>query len=316
MFGPVKRSNGHNGLELIVRCPVCGKKKLTVNATSGIYKCWHGCMSGNVSTLFKDVQLARSDAVASRGPVLPLSEMSKRDSPGKLTALSTLPDSHPAIQYLTSRGFDPVELEQVYQLCYCGEGKDYMDGVFSTTNTIIIPVFFGGKMVGWQSRLLYTPDKLSSEMCESLGFIKDEDGDWVRPPKYFTMYGLDKGRILYNHDWARQSNLVVVCEGVFDALAVGRCAVAAFGKSLTDTQVNLVKSNWDLAVLLLDPDANKESNQLDLRLTNSISLKLEGYKDAGEAPRMEIWRQIAAAIENNPEHKRYGKTLADYNFLV
>jgi ribosomal protein L37AE/L43A len=41
-FGKVIISNGANGIEFITTCPVCGRQKLTINANTGIYKCW-GC---------------------------------------------------------------------------------------------------------------------------------------------------------------------------------------------------------------------------------------------------------------------------------
>jgi DNA primase len=166
--------------------------------------------------------------------------------------------------------------------------------------------------------LLYDPDKLDDRACEALELIKDEDGDWVKPPKYFTMPGLDKGKIFYNYDWARQSNMVVVCEGVFDAIAVGRCAVAAFGKGLTDEQVNMLRAYWDLVVVLLDPgDAEKEMIALSKKLpVNTLYMMLRGYKDAGEAPREEIWRQIDMAVQQNPDLASGGRGLETYHFVV
>jgi hypothetical protein len=59
-----------------------------------------------------------------------------------------------------------------------------------------------GKLVGWQSRLLYTPDNMTDDECEAMGFVKDDDKDWVKPPKYWTSPGLEKGRVLFNYDWA------------------------------------------------------------------------------------------------------------------
>ena len=314
-FGSVRRGHGKHGLELITRCPICKKQKLSINAKSGLYQCWRGCIAGHVDKLMSDVKMARTE-LAEVKRAAPLA--GNVDLPGDLIPLTSLEDSHQAIQYVKNRGFDPRMLDEQFGIRYCGAGKSYAGGLFNTTNTLMIPVYMGGILIGWQARLLYNPDELNDNMCEALRFIKDEDGDWVRPPKYFTMPGLDKGRILYNYDWARQSNLVVVCEGVFDAIAVGRCAVATFGKGVTEQQARLLKAYWDLVVILLDPgDADKEMDKLDHTIpVNSIRVQLKGYADAGETPREEIWRQIDETIRQNDELSNANIGLENYRFIV
>lgn len=318
-YGEVKRQGGHNGLEFIVRCPVCTKRKLSINARSGMYQCWHGCMCGHVDNLFKDVELTRIAEAHARQRAAPVEV--KVDMPGELIPLTDLPYEHQALSYLRSRNFDPIELDKVYGMRYCREGKTYAKGLFNTSNTIVIPIYVQGVVTGWQARLLYNPDSLSDEVCEALGFIQDEDGTYVKPPKYFTMPGFDKGKMCWNFDWARQGNLVVVTEGIFDAMAVGRSAIATFGKGVTEYQSNLLKAYWDLVVILLDPgDAEKEMVKLENSLSKcsvaALYVMLEGYKDAGEAPRMEIWRQIDKAISNNKVLAAAGKTLDTYRFYV
>lgn len=318
-YGEVKHQNGHNGLELVVKCPVCGKRKLNVNPKKGIYKCWHGCMSGMVYNMFDEVQLAKIEAETA----------SKREAPkdlgfqppGELVSLMELPAEHPATTYLRDRGFDPLVLDKVYGMRYCRIGRKYMQGRFDTSNTIVIPFYFNGVAVGWQSRLLYNPDDLPDDVCEVLGFERDAKGKFERPPKYFTMPGIDKGKLLWNFDWARQGDLVVVCEGIFDAMAVGRCAVATFGKSVTDAQIALFKSYWKLVVLLLDPgDAEPDMIRITRALRAGgaypVYVMLKGYKDAGEAPRMEIWRQIDEAVRNDKQLAQAGITLDRFKFLV
>lgn len=318
-FGPVKRSRGKNGIELITRCPKCGKNKLTVNAENGIYKCWRGCMSGTVKTLFHDIQISNAFVKDQRTRQV---KNTRVDLPGELIPLKDLDKGHVAVQYLLHRGFDPYELDSLYSFKYCIRGKKYAGGLFDTTNTIIIPVIINNELIGWQSRLLYNPDDIEDDKTkEALGFIKDDDGDWIKPPKYFTMPGLDKGKILWNYDWARQSEIIVICEGVFDAIKVGRCAVAAFGKSLTNEQINLIKTYWKLAVILLDPgDAINEMRKLELALSGAsvipITVYLQGYKDAGEAPREEIWRQIDNTIRNNTAFQNANIGLESFQFII
>ena len=309
-YGAVKRSRGKHGLELITKCPVCGKKKLSVNANTGHYQCWHGCISGHIDSLLGDVKIARIDAATRPAPV-----GRQWLDPGTVVPLSGLEDDHHVITYLKRRGFDPKLLETTYGLRYCTEGKPFAKGFFNTTNTLIIPVYMGGELIGWQSRLLYDPDKIPDEECGAMGFQQDPDGEWLRPPKYFTMPGINKAEILWNYDWARQSRIVVICEGVFDAIAVGRCAVATFGKGVSEHQRGYIGAYWDLAIALLDPDAETENLQLKQSLDAvipTVCLSLKGYKDAGEAPQLEIWRQIDQAMQaNNPPLK-----LENYRFII
>ena len=314
-YGAVKRSRGRHGLELLVQCPICKKRnKLSINANTGMYQCWHGCISGHIDKLLGDVKAARFDQQEFRKPAPTAGPV---DLPGELIRLVDLDQDHQAVQYLVGRGFNVKELDELYGLRYCREGKRYAGGLFNTSNTIVIPVYANGLLTAWQSRLLYNPDKIEDpEVMEALGWRQDEDGEWVRPPKYFTAPGWDKGKNFLNWDWARQGNLVVVVEGAFDAFAVGRCAMATFGKGVSEDQMRLLATYWDLAVLLLDPDARKDAERLYAGNPNCILMDLEGYKDAGEAPRDEIWRQIDRTVANHPVLARAGRTLDTYKFLV
>lgn len=307
-FGRVTRSQGHNGLELICDCPVCGEHKLTVNSVSGIYKCWRGCCSGHVR------KLLNKHLPMTQAPV----KIEKRSygyiNPGTCVPLTAVDCNNPAAVYLQSRGFDARRLGQAFGIQYCGTGRKFAHGVFNTTNTIMIPVVMNGKTVGWQSRLLYDPDKLTDQQCSMMGILwDDEKKKYRRPPKYFTMPGLDKREILWNFDNARNSDVVVVTEGVFDAARVGLCGVATFGKSVSDKQVDLLQQYWKCVILLLDPDAAKEASRLRMKFGPTVSVvlvTLKGYKDAGEAPQDAIWSQIIDAVE------AAGDSLGNYSVVA
>ena len=136
------------------------------------------------------------------------------------------------------------------------------------------------------------------------------------PPKYFTAPGFPKGQSLFNLDWASKSEVVVVCEGTFDAISVGRSGVAALGKGVTEYQARMLVNTpgWKLIILLLDPgDADKEMSKLVQTLGTVIpvlQVQLKGYKDAGETPRNEIWLQAGEAAFN------VGIDLIQYKILL
>jgi len=310
-FGTVKRSRGKNGLEYIVDCLFCSKRqKLYINPNRGLYICFRCGETGRIEDILGRGKYARPEVAP---PVhVPLPE--DIEPPGELQSLQSLSPDHPAVQYIKQRKFDLVELNNVFGVRYCASGRVF-GGIFNTTNTLIFPIWMDGKLRGWQSRLLYDPDKLDEKQCDALGFMRDEDGDIVRPPKYFTAPGMTKGSVFFNYDWARKGDLVVVCEGTFDAMAVGRCAVATLGKGLSDEQMRRLRWSWRLAIVLLDPgDADGERDKLALRLQFGldavIRMELDGYKDPGGAPRKEIWKQIGEAAHEQ------GIDLFSYRFII
>jgi hypothetical protein len=292
-FGQVRTSQGKNGIEYIVDCTECGgKAKCYVNPKMGLYICFKCGEKGPISRIIKYEHQA-FETSANYAPT-PLPE--NVSLPGMMMRLVHLEDDHPAAVYLNRRGFDLQELDDVFGVRYCHEGRAFAHGLFNTSNTLVFPIWQDGELVGWQARLLYTPEEMSEDEMEVMGFLRDSDGDFIKPPKYWTNPGLPKGRVFFNFDWAKMSDLVVVTEGVFDAMAVGRCGVATLGKGVTQNQINRLKE-WPLVVLLLDPgDADKEMVDLTYALnrdTRVLPVKLSGYKDAGEAPRYDIWAQIA-----------------------
>lgn len=313
-FGPVRKSSGRNGLELLTTCPKCGHEyKMSVNANMGIWHCWHCGEGGRIGNLIREARnmVFRPVEKEEKKPIV-------QTDPGELIPLHALPSGHQAILYLKQRGFDPGELERMFGVCYCREGKPYAGGLFNTSNTIVLPLYDEGKVVGWQSRLLYNPDKLSDEECAAFGFEKKPSGKYRRPPKYFTSPGVEKGKLLFNKDWAVHSDVVVVTEGAFDAMAVGLCGVATFGKNVSDGQISML-SRWRLVILLLDPDAADEQTKLAARFPTTtlvVPVSLQGYKDAGECPRPEIWRQIEDTVNSNKYLANSGLTLSSFNCLV
>lgn len=295
-FGAVKESKGKHGREYIITCPFCNRKnKMYINAAKGLYICYRCGKSGKASSLVGNVSFDDNKEIQRPKP-LP----DNVASPGCLLGLTQLSDDSAAIMYLSDRGFDIQELNDVFGVRYCTEGREFAGGIFSTTNTIIFPIWMDGRLIGWQSRLLYNPEDIPDSQCEAMGYIQDEDGDWVRPPKYWTSPGITKGRILYNYDWARKSDIVIVCEGTFDAISTGKCAVAAFGKGISPNQAKMLKQYWDVVVILLDPgDAGKDATKITASLRTSvcaINMTLEGYEDPGSTPRLEIWSQIYDAL--------------------
>ena len=300
-----KVTSSKNGTDYLVCCPFClrtagkpdTKYKMHITPSVGIYHCFRCDASGAIQSMFKDLARMRNTPEAVEH-ILPLPN--NIQGPGDMVALNQLPDNHVAIRYIKGRGFDPDSLTHNYGIMYCSRGRTFGGPrgrhIFDTTNTIIFPMIMDGKSVGWQARLLYNPESAPEDQYEIYGYGKNEDGEYIVPPKYLTSPGLDKGRILFNYDNARKFEFVTICEGTFDAIKVGLNGVATLGKGVTDNQMRLLKSYWRFAIILLDPgDADTDMRKLEANLKISmpcIRIDLVGYKDAGEAPTNEIWDQI------------------------
>jgi len=208
--------------------------------------------------------------------------------PGQCVPVCSLPDGHPALQYIKARKFDPGELSVEWGLHYCATAPvsdDYHAGL--VRGRLIIPVFWHGKMVGWQTRAI---DEKSS-------------------PKYYTMPGLKKTKMLFNGDRASQYKFGVVVEGVFDAFRVGPRAVAVLGCELSYKHRELILDYWSTGAvcIVLDPEALDDLERMErisamLNPTNfrwgSFTLMLPYGEDPGSMDRDTLWNMIIAYAHN------------------
>lgn len=314
-FQKVRKTKGKNGLELRVCCPYCPdpdrKFKLYINPSRGLFNCYRCHKSGTLRRLLGTLyspSFMQMQVQQHREKEEPLPDNIR--SPGASCPVKDLPYDHPAFLYLDvvrkrRPPLDHAEMSDVFGVRYCERGIriETDDFSYDTTNTLIFPVWMFGRLVGWQSRLLYDPDSLSGDECIRMGMPKDEDGEILRPPKYMTSPGLRKGRVLYNFDQARKYPYVVVTEGVFDCMSVGPAAVATFGTGISEQQCRLLKTYWSTVIIMLDPEGTDETTE-DLynelyRAVGVLHVKLKGgFKDPGDTPREEIWRQISSASQN------------------
>ena len=300
--GVITRDDGDNKLVLTltnwgegykVCCPLCGDQRFrliinhrhnTIDPKTGrtfgqLANCFNeGCDLGDFDDIYlKPYIYGKKISIASTVGE-PDAEMGPAPSPGRCTKLSALAPSHSAIKMLTTgkKRFDIYEIENKYGVCFCFEGsEDYR----AMTNRIVLPIVYNNLMVGWQGRTV-TEEK----------------------PKYWTMPGLRKGRILFNYDVAKLKPLVVVCEGIFDAIAVGDCGVALLGKKLTAHQKRLLYYTWKNGALIMLLDSDDEEAQVEARkvvdeakgayANGAASVVLPDKLDPDEMGKRELWEEI------------------------
>ena len=286
----------------VICCPQCGDTRFrlyvnhrycTLDGTRLfgrhlIYCFNEGCdMSNFHKLIFQPGKYASVSAVLAPPNA---NEFKKTTLPGRCTPLEALSPNHPAIRYVTAdrrnpagfpAPFNPVELSRNWGVCYCEEAernKGYAAEL--VTGRLIIPIWWEQQLLGWQARAI-------------------EKG---ANPKYYTMPGLPKQKILYNGDRARQFPFGVIVEGVFDAFAIGPCAVATLGHKLSWSQRELL-SKWfgnGSVCLLYDPDAMKDI-ELNLHLMKGMfkggifSVSLAPKWDAGCMPTECLWQMMREA---------------------
>jgi DNA primase len=138
-----------------------------------------------------------------------------------------------AWNYLVKRNFDPEYLMKEYKIKDGG-----ITGQWSFR--IIIPIFYGNKIVSYQGRSLY-----SKEKCKELDILRYHTLD-------IPSSVIDAKRILYNldnclEDWA------ILEEGATDVWRLGpKNVCATLGTEMSEEQIILLANRFKKIILLFD----------------------------------------------------------------
>lgn len=136
--------------------------------------------------------------------------------------------------------------------------------------SLIVPVFLDGKMVSWQAMGLIEKQYLDCPRDKCVVFNKE------------TLYGIDE---------AKNTDQIVLVEGITDKWRVGNSAVAAFTKNITHEQFLLlakkIPTNKTIKVFLdKDTEHNRENKKVAMRLAEIFSdvrlIHLKFKKDPAE----------------------------------
>lgn len=225
----------------------------------------------------------------------------------------SLPDGHPAVEYLRERRFDLKEIREFdpsRALYYCTHGQySLADGLGTTGGRLVFPVYKDGTIQGWQARYIDKIDKDRGIKWVWDGyswkeFHRDDDGKWGDHyvPKYYTSPGMPRYSVLYNHDVARLYPEIAVVEGPLDQIAVGPACVGTFGKAIAVEQIRLLKTYWSRIFFIRDPDVDTTTKSYRNMVAEMAGLDLHqlvipGNRDPGETPRTETWSLIAQSVE-------------------
>lgn len=173
--------------------------------------------------------------------------------------------------YVRSRGLNPEEMAKVW-----GWGAVPADGEFFYRDRLFFPVCNrDGYPSSWQTRTI-----LQNEVHRYLTAPKDREEDPIKT-------------LLYGEHLVNPFKTVIVCEGVFDAAAIGKNAVATFGKKLTANQV--LKLSWyPKRIICFDgeEEAQNDAKELATRLSKfkgiTHRVELDFGSDPASVPKHEI----------------------------
>ena len=243
-LGIRSRSSGRHGPQLVTDCPICGKRRLYVQASTGLWCCFYcrdsgGGGQGSFAALLALVEglplaAARERVRTGRGH-------SRRAEVGR-EELRALPEQiAPGLESL------PADFMPVFAPGVGWTLPDYLRergvrartaaryGLGSSQGRVVLPIRMDGTLVGWQVR--------STDPTSAL--------------RYRTSKGIAP-EALFGFDLALCASPLVLVEGPFDVLALAQqehLAVALQGKVLHPEQALAVRdSHPGEVVLLLDGD--------------------------------------------------------------
>jgi DNA primase len=171
----------------------------------------------------------------------------------------------PHRSYLEGRGFDPEELERIWDLSFLGL-------VPRLAWRIWIPVHLNGEIVSWTTRTI--------GKTKGPKYINANPEEEVHPIK----------SLLYGWDYVRSS--VIICEGPSDVWRIGPGSVCVLGVNVSDSQMQLL-SQVPRRVVCFDNEplaqrgAEKLCNELSTYPGETTNVRLDS-SDPGCADREEV----------------------------
>ena len=279
------------GSQLFSTCPFCGKEfnHFNISKETGKFNCYSCGKGGSFESLTKKLlgwKVNVKDVIEEYSSGITLATLidiyDKDTTVGSLyfdwkedtiSIFDSKVVCKRALEYLMTRNMTRKLIERL-------EFRVGIAGKYE--NMIVMPVYFNEEVVNLVARRIppYRGRRYD-------GPHKDEAI-------------LNKSELLYNYDNVLDSDWVVVCEGVFDCIALaqkGVPCVALLGKEISTDQILLLVEKWDKIVILLDggfeDSAIKNAKKLE-GLTKTVQIAMiDGEEDPSENP-----LKAKEAIEN------------------
>lgn len=293
-----------SGANLIVTCPHCDKQKLWVltldrdDVKAPAWQCFSGeCGDSGRTALSLVRRLEDLDTFAAlekiqkyqkgNEPLIDLRRLVEDRLSGQVEAWSEddsrvdLPDEFIAVKpgqkwsdlppYFRERGIGPKKALR-YGIGWCEEGF--------FRNRLVVPVTRDGEVVFFVARYMKQKPPLCKKPtlpCKTCGGHDEHK----RLKKTLYPKGAKPGRYLYNFDVARKHQTIRIVEGVLDAVHVGSSAVATFGTTLSQYQLELLmRTAAEEIVIMWDRDAIEKARELADRLSDLWRVRVVELPDA------------------------------------
>jgi len=262
------------------QCPFCHnhKKKFAINTVKTVFHCWHcGAKGRSLITLFKRLDVSPSQLKELRA-LLPDEQIRNYVEEETTTDLHLPPGYKPlwvssknihylnALKYLKNRGIAGYDIIR-YQMGYA------MDGPYA--NRIIVPSFDqNNKLNYFLARSFYETNlKYKNPPVSKNVIVFENQINWKMP--------------------------LVLCEGVFDAIAIRRNAVPLLGKFVPKKLLTMmIKHQVKDVYVALDEDALTEAREIEHSLSNyGMNVKLVNLdkKDPSDLGFTGTWECITQA---------------------
>lgn len=292
ILGPYKTFSGN---ERYFTCPFCShsSRKFAYNSDTHMWHCWHCNVRGkSVFSLLK--KLGVSYEVIKQFKELltdqPKSRPKRQDFPTQLflpieyrplwIPTKSYPYRH-AIKYIKDRGIRVDDVAR-YRIGYCESGE-YAD-------RIIIPSYDAD-------------DKLNYFIGRSFN----------NSPLRYKNPRVSKN-IVYFENMINWDDHVILCEGVFDAIAIRRNAIPLLGKFLnTAIEKKLIEHKTPRVTIFLDKDALFPAMEIERKLrgydiyTDIVTTDQKDASEMGfEQSQLLIKSAVQTDFKNFIEHKLIG----------
>lgn len=243
--------------EYSVCCPFCEKTegkvdtkfKLQLNPVKGLYNCYRCRHGGHVDLRWLE------QPEAGPAPEKPKESLGPPEGFVKFAGNEGALSLRPYEDYLKKRG--------VYEQTARVDGGACLNGKYA--GRVVVPLrATGGSWAGFAARAIYSGME----------------------PKYLYPAGMDRKSSLWGMNLPYSDDIWLV-EGVFDALPLYPEGVAAFGKNVTEEQLDILATgmSYKRVIVCLDGDAWEEgqviASRLNLRGKPALWAKLPPGEDPG-----------------------------------
>lgn len=231
-------------------CPFCKhhKPKLEVDPKLGVWHCWVCNERGRTPTSLLRKAHASADAIKEMRSYFPDGKGTVEDKvyakvelPKEYKPLSSISNAltyRQAKAYATRRGFTELDIVK-YGVGYCETGK--------YANSLIIP---------------------SQDKSGTINYFIARSFE-KEPKRKYNAPSCNKNEIIGFEYFINWKVPVILCEGIFDAIALKRNAIPLFGKTIPKAlMLKLVESEVKTVYLALDNDALKEALTYAQQLLN------------------------------------------------